>query len=839
MRNLLLLIIIGTFLALLPTMAYEVYDDFMGASVLFPYQGGTGAQTFTEGECIIGHGSDPFTSQACGGGGGGLEATAFSATSPLQISTTSTTVDYSILMASSTANGYLSSTDWNTFNDKIGTTTGDWIGTFDGQEGVWYLDRANHTGSISLSDLTLATGNFYIGDGSNNPIATNSLFMATDGNVGIATTTPAYELDVNGDIQAQNIYPADNGSYELGISETGAFNNAHFKDETGQYFSMRDIAFEQRNVVDDLPYMKIETFQTVVGGVWTVGYRTAGADAGLDLVVNIARKVYRVGTTTLTVDASAYAGTDANPNDVSIIVIPNGGTPILYATTTAHSDITIEHVDVVTIKVGKLSDSSITTYGSSNYKTQAYEVLAKLLHRVTHRNLPYISGMAITSADDDVTIGTGEAMWLVDEFDTTAEQVTVDTMFYLDSSGDYATSTAWEFDGNYSTGEAISANKFFNVYLGIVPTNYNNTENRIMALVQRGDILDSEYKDMEDCIADDDGARVTQPTDSVLATGFTPVARVCVKQIATNALQAWPSGLYHDDVRIGAESVGAGGAITSAFIDNEFTIQDDGNPTALIAFQVSGVTPGNTRTLTVQDSDGTIAYSADLHSAVTLAGQDYLTLSSQEITAGEIEPDDLAGSDFGDFTCNGTICTLDAVNGNLTQLANVTVLGTIATGVWNGTAIDIGDYTNLSIGATGLVLTGDSIELDTGYIIPLTASTTEYDLAYKNGGCGYSFNLASSSSRYEATATGTINLTGLPGAGTVVQMWCQSDATAAGTSSLEAFGTYLECGSGIPTNTTTITTPSAATTTQNQLSFYNNYSGEPNETTVGIRCLWD
>ncbi|KKM72890.1 hypothetical protein LCGC14_1415970, partial [marine sediment metagenome] len=47
------------------------------------------------------------------------------------------------------------------------------------------------------------------------------------------------------------------------------------------------------------------------------------------------------------------------------------------------------------------------------------------------------------------------------------------------------------------------------------------------------------------------------------------------------------------------------------------------------------------------------------HNAVTLAGQDYLTISGQVITAGEIEPDDLASSDFGGFDCNGTTCTID------------------------------------------------------------------------------------------------------------------------------------------------------------------------------------
>ena len=48
------------------------------------------------------------------------------------------------------------------------------------------------------------------------------------------------------------------------------------------------------------------------------------------------------------------------------------------------------------------------------------------------------------------------------------------------------------------------------------------------------------------------------------------------------------------------------------------------------------------------------------HPLVSLTGQNYLTISTQTITVGEIEPDDLASSDFGDFTCDGDTCSLDA-----------------------------------------------------------------------------------------------------------------------------------------------------------------------------------
>ncbi len=48
------------------------------------------------------------------------------------------------------------------------------------------------------------------------------------------------------------------------------------------------------------------------------------------------------------------------------------------------------------------------------------------------------------------------------------------------------------------------------------------------------------------------------------------------------------------------------------------------------------------------------------HAEVTLAGEDYLSLAGQQITANPIDPDNLASADFGDFSCNGTDCAFDA-----------------------------------------------------------------------------------------------------------------------------------------------------------------------------------
>ncbi|MEZ4200770.1 MAG: hypothetical protein R3B69_04320 [Candidatus Paceibacterota bacterium] len=79
------------------------------------------------------------------------------------------------------------------------------------------------------------------------------------------------------------------------------------------------------------------------------------------------------------------------------------------------------------------------------------------------------------------------------------------------------------------------------------------------------------------------------------------------------------------------------------------------------------------------------------------------------VLGSTINANELASEDFGDFTCNGTTCSLDA-----TYL----------------TSVDISDNTNLSVTATGLELSGDAIALSANYTIPLTASTTEWATAF-------------------------------------------------------------------------------------------------------------
>ena len=75
--------------------------------------------------------------------------------------------------------------------------TGDWTGTFDGQEGSYYLDADNLT-NLDAGDLSLTNGYVFRGSAGNVAEATSTLFIADDGNVGIGLTNPNVALDVQG-----------------------------------------------------------------------------------------------------------------------------------------------------------------------------------------------------------------------------------------------------------------------------------------------------------------------------------------------------------------------------------------------------------------------------------------------------------------------------------------------------------------------------------------------------------------------------------------------------------------------------------------------------------------
>lgn len=96
------------------------------------------------------------------------------------------------------------------------------------------------------------------------------------------------------------------------------------------------------------------------------------------------------------------------------------------------------------------------------------------------------------------------------------------------------------------------------------------------------------------------------------------------------------TGALFFDTVAGAMKVYDGAAwialdVVTDYSDSTFRISDDGDATKKVAFQLSGVTTGTTRTLTVPDASGTIALASDIPTSGVGDGQ---TWQSVTRTAG-------------------------------------------------------------------------------------------------------------------------------------------------------------------------------------------------------------
>lgn len=72
---------------------------------------------------------------------------------------------------------------------------------------------------------------------------------------------------------------------------------------------------------------------------------------------------------------------------------------------------------------------------------------------------------------------------------------------------------------------------------------------------------------------------------------------------------------------------------------------------------------------------------------------------------------------------SGYIIRSDGTDIAWSPTTNITALGTIATGVWNATAIDISSYTNLVAG-TNITLSGDTLNVDDAFLVNDASDST-------------------------------------------------------------------------------------------------------------------
>lgn len=187
-----------------------------------------------------------------------------------------------------------------------------------------------------------------------------------------------------------------------------------------------------------------------------------------------------------------------------------------------------------------------------------------------------------------------------------------------------------------STGASMSG-KYYNIVIGGI-ANKTGTHSPIMMNLPSGS-----YNNEANALNDVDGYdsyAMPREFGKESSTGFY-LARITLKNAGGSGGTLSVSG--ETDLRgikqiQSVSGAGAGGSVTD-FSDSQFTIFNNTDPTKIGVFDVSGVTTGNTRTVTYQDSDGTMplleatqTWTAD--NIFTNASSSQLTVSGQSWFTG-------------------------------------------------------------------------------------------------------------------------------------------------------------------------------------------------------------
>ena len=357
-----------------------------------------------------------------------------------------------------------------------------------------------------------------------------------------------------------DLLPTISDSMNLG-SETYPFQNAYFIDDSNNVHDLRDMKMDNLTLRDDIALTKYTHSEAVVAGVWT--YIITDASGTGEMIFNINKTELIHSGSSMSVIITSYAGTDLNPKTIYIYIQNDGAdNPELVASNTSPSGV-VEAADVAQFKAGTVSASDVTLYGEYSSAISQYEFVHNAYHRFYADGTIYNSGMTTTSIATNVTIGAGSVTTIFDNVTTTSRAVIANGLYYIKNDGTYNDLNDFAFT-EYSTGESISNDKFYNVVLGVISDEHTSY---IHAIVQAGDVIPSgkEYKNIKDAMEDKYGTIRSTPSDQFLKGLFVPVCRIVIKNDGDDELQEVPesgTGIYSIDLRSGV--TGGGGSVPSA-----------------------------------------------------------------------------------------------------------------------------------------------------------------------------------------------------------------------------------------------------------------------------------
>jgi len=229
-------------------------------------------------------------------------------------------------------------------------------------------------------------------------------------------------------------------------------------------------------------------------------------------------------------------------------------------------------------------------------------------------------------------------------------------------------------------------------------------------------------------------------TDLSLDAGVAPLNTAWLVREASGAwlLARKPAGIYIRTATAGVSrdaDYTYAGILPDVFNDANFLLYDNGDSSKNLAFQLSGITTGTTRTLTVPDASGTIALTSDIPAGLADGDKGDITVSGTGATwtidAGVVETSNLGG----DITTAGKALLDDADAAAQRTTLGAAASGSITTsGLTQATARILG-RTTASTGAVEEITVGSGLSLSAGELsstvsagIPATLLDAKGDL---------------------------------------------------------------------------------------------------------------
>jgi hypothetical protein len=411
-------------------------------------------------------------------------------------------------------------------------------------------------------------------------------------------------VEADGDLQFEGSV-----AYASDTNELGAYNGASWDWEA----LSPETIYTHANLEALMAYFNgsfLETFDALVtsdGATVTMSLEQSGTG---DLTMIFSDGFSTLDCTDPVQTIELTAGSDASPQANYVYVLQS--TKALAKSTSAWPS--AEHIPVGYFLVPSAgfvnTDGVYINQNWNDHKSDANNQghLNHVGHRIRHSGALWQSGVAGNGTDDYLTPGAGTT-----DFKSTSgviNQMHEHAFPAFDtSSGDVVLVKNWSGDAYHnitdlfditddSTGTTITNNKYFNLICWGVANKTGEPE-QIMVNLPSGFYVTSSSALLDSSGYDD----YTMPREFSVdsSTGFL-ICRITIQMGAT-----W-TVVSTLDLRGTTPQTATGGAtgVVTEFADNAFRVYDETDGSKEIAFQASGITTATTRTLTVQDANGTI-----------------------------------------------------------------------------------------------------------------------------------------------------------------------------------------------------------------------------------------